>query len=197
MAIADNLKRLIIAKTDIQNAIVTMGGTVGENDGLEDYANDISTIPVGSGKTNVVIPNISTSLSSSSTSISANTTNILLCNVINMSSYTEQLASAGAYLEWSAHLDCYFRRNSTNYPVTITCGFQYGSTNLSEYYTRTIPRKDTTNTISDDLNYQTQITGSGSLKLACSATTTSSSYPFLSTSRISLTNISCKLIIPD
>lgn len=196
MSIADNLQRLIIAKTDIQNAIVTMGGTVGEDDGLEDYANDVLTIPVG-GKINVGISNISTSLSSSSTTMSANTTNLLLCDAINMSSYTEQLASAGAYLEWSAHLDCYFRRNSTNYPVTITCGFQYGSTNLSEYYTRTIPRRDTTNTISDDLNYQTTITGSGSLKLACSATTTSSSYPFLSTSRISLTNISCKLIIPN
>lgn len=45
--IADNLSRLVVAKSDIANAITTMGGTIGENDGLEDYAQDILGIPKG------------------------------------------------------------------------------------------------------------------------------------------------------
>ena len=45
--IADNLQRLITAKTDIKNAIIQMGGGVNEGDGLEDFANDILTIPSG------------------------------------------------------------------------------------------------------------------------------------------------------
>jgi hypothetical protein len=45
--IADNLQRLITAKTDIKNAILTKGGGVNEGDGLEDFADDILTIPSG------------------------------------------------------------------------------------------------------------------------------------------------------
>lgn len=47
--IAQNLQRLIDAKTAIANAITAKGGTVGESDGLEDFASDISTIPSGGG----------------------------------------------------------------------------------------------------------------------------------------------------
>lgn len=43
--IAENLQRLVDAKTAIGNAITTKGGTVGANDGLEDFATDIGTIP--------------------------------------------------------------------------------------------------------------------------------------------------------
>lgn len=46
--IAENLSRLITAKTDIANAITTMGGTVGQNDGFEEFATDIATIPSSS-----------------------------------------------------------------------------------------------------------------------------------------------------
>lgn len=46
--IADNLQRLITAKTDIKNAIIQMGGGVEESHGLEEFANDILTIPSGS-----------------------------------------------------------------------------------------------------------------------------------------------------
>ena len=45
--IAENLSRLITAKTDIANAITTMGGVVGENDGFEEFSNDILGIPKG------------------------------------------------------------------------------------------------------------------------------------------------------
>lgn len=45
--IAENLQRLIDAKTAIGSAITTKGGTVGANDGLEEFASDIATIPSG------------------------------------------------------------------------------------------------------------------------------------------------------
>lgn len=47
-SIETNLNRLIVAKTNIANAITTMGGIVLENHGLEDFSDDISTIPIGS-----------------------------------------------------------------------------------------------------------------------------------------------------
>ena len=43
--IADNLQRLIAARTAIGNAIVTKGGTVNSGDGLEEFPADIATIP--------------------------------------------------------------------------------------------------------------------------------------------------------
>lgn len=46
--IAENLQRLIDAKEDIADAIIAKGGTVGANDGLEEFATDIATIPSGS-----------------------------------------------------------------------------------------------------------------------------------------------------
>ena len=47
--IAENLTRLQNAKTAIGNAITAKGGTVGANDGLEDFASDIASIPSGGG----------------------------------------------------------------------------------------------------------------------------------------------------
>ena len=41
---AYNLARLVDAKIDIGNAITAKGGTVGTNDGLEEFASDIDTI---------------------------------------------------------------------------------------------------------------------------------------------------------
>lgn len=46
-SIADNLQRLINAKTAIASAITEKGGTVGANDGFEDFASDIATIVGG------------------------------------------------------------------------------------------------------------------------------------------------------
>lgn len=56
--IAENLQRLQTAKTAIGNAITAKGGTVGANDGLEDFATDIATIQ-SAGHTVVIttIPN--------------------------------------------------------------------------------------------------------------------------------------------
>lgn len=45
--IAENLQRLQTATAAIGNAIVAKGGTVGANDGLEEYPADIATIPTG------------------------------------------------------------------------------------------------------------------------------------------------------
>jgi hypothetical protein len=45
--IGDNLQRLITAKTDIKNAIIQMGGGSDDSHGLEDFADDILTIPSG------------------------------------------------------------------------------------------------------------------------------------------------------
>ena len=50
--IAENLQRLVDAKTAIGNAITAKGGTVGANDGLEEFAADIATIPSGGGSSN-------------------------------------------------------------------------------------------------------------------------------------------------
>lgn len=43
----ENVNRVKAAKTAIGNAITAKGGTVGANDGLEDFASDIATIPSG------------------------------------------------------------------------------------------------------------------------------------------------------
>lgn len=43
----ENVNRVKAAKTAIANAITAKGGTVGANDGLEDFASDIATIPSG------------------------------------------------------------------------------------------------------------------------------------------------------
>lgn len=56
--IADNLQRLVDAKNDIADAITTMGGTVNEGDGFEEFPADIATIPVGGDShfaTNLVV----------------------------------------------------------------------------------------------------------------------------------------------
>lgn len=45
--VKDNVDRVKAAKTTIGNAIVAAGGTVGINDGLEDFAAAIATIPTG------------------------------------------------------------------------------------------------------------------------------------------------------
>lgn len=44
--IAQNLQRLKDSKTAIKNAIISKGGSVSSNDGFEDFANDISNIPM-------------------------------------------------------------------------------------------------------------------------------------------------------
>jgi hypothetical protein len=45
MSITTNLQRLVTAKSDIADAITTMGGTVNEGDGFEEFPADILTIP--------------------------------------------------------------------------------------------------------------------------------------------------------
>lgn len=64
--IAENLQRLVDAKTAIGSAITAKGGTVGANDGLEEFATDIATISSGGGHTVIVttIPNAEVTLSS-------------------------------------------------------------------------------------------------------------------------------------
>ena len=44
--IADNLLRLQTARTNIANAITTMGGTVATGDGFEDFPSEILALPV-------------------------------------------------------------------------------------------------------------------------------------------------------
>lgn len=61
----ENVNRVKAAKTAIGNAITAKGGTVGANDGLEDFASDIATIPSGGvGHTVIVttIPNAEVTL---------------------------------------------------------------------------------------------------------------------------------------
>lgn len=52
--IAENLTRLVNAKTAIGNAIIAKGGTVGTNDGLEEFASDIATIPAGGSQPTLI-----------------------------------------------------------------------------------------------------------------------------------------------
>ena len=49
--IAQNLARLVASKTAIAQAITEKGGTVGVNDGFEDFSTAIGTIPSGGGGT--------------------------------------------------------------------------------------------------------------------------------------------------
>lgn len=51
----ENVNRVKAAKTAIGNAITAKGGTVGANDGLEDFAADIATIPSGGGDYNAKV----------------------------------------------------------------------------------------------------------------------------------------------
>lgn len=48
MSTADLINRLITAKNSIATKITSMGGTVTEGDGFEDFSADIGTIPQGS-----------------------------------------------------------------------------------------------------------------------------------------------------
>lgn len=45
----ENVNRVKAAKTAIGAAIIAKNGTVGANDGLEDFASDIASIPSGGG----------------------------------------------------------------------------------------------------------------------------------------------------
>lgn len=54
--IAENLSRLVTAKTDIANAITSMGGTVAQGDGLEDFASAIAGIPEGAEILDMIAP---------------------------------------------------------------------------------------------------------------------------------------------
>lgn len=56
----ENVNRVKAAKTAIANAITAKGGTVGANDGLEDFAADIATIPSGGGEYNAEFGNTPT-----------------------------------------------------------------------------------------------------------------------------------------
>lgn len=63
----ENVNRVKAAKIAISNAITAKGGTVGANDGLEDFAADIGTIPSGGGGHTVIvttIPNAEVTLTS-------------------------------------------------------------------------------------------------------------------------------------
>ncbi len=45
MSIATQISALQADKTDIANAIIAMGGTMGDGDGFDDFATAIATIP--------------------------------------------------------------------------------------------------------------------------------------------------------
>lgn len=84
----ENVNRVKAAKTAIGAAITAKGGTVGANDGLEDFAADIATIPSGgSGHAVIVstIPNAEvklTSLDNTYTDIADNTGELQLTGVV-------------------------------------------------------------------------------------------------------------------
>ena len=72
--IAENLQRLVDAKTAIGNAITAKGGTVASGDGLEEFAADIATIPdykptltdlIERDITSIIIPDTVTSIGDS------------------------------------------------------------------------------------------------------------------------------------
>lgn len=84
----ENVNRVKAAKTAIGNAITAKGGTVGANDGLEDFASDIATIPSGGGGANFVtreVDFVNNTTSIIEGSIAAVTTygNMRRCNVAN------------------------------------------------------------------------------------------------------------------
>lgn len=99
--IAENLQRLIDAKEDIADAITAKGGTVGDNDGLEEFAADIATIPSGSvGHTVIVttIPNAEVTLTSLDNTYTgtADETGELELNGVAVGTYTVSATYDGA-----------------------------------------------------------------------------------------------------
>ena len=53
--LTENARRVSAATAAISSAIIAKGGTVGANDGLEDFASDIATIPSGGGGSSSIV----------------------------------------------------------------------------------------------------------------------------------------------
>lgn len=60
--IAENLQRLVDAKTAIGNAITAKGGTVGQGDGLEEFVSAIAGIPTSTVEIIKLTPNFRSSI---------------------------------------------------------------------------------------------------------------------------------------
>jgi hypothetical protein len=91
--IAQNLQRLQTAKTDIANAITTMGGTVTSGDGFEDFPAEILGIPVG-GEVTIDRVYLTTSEPSSSYNIAVyNPSNCTLGTLTSVASYARVVAT--------------------------------------------------------------------------------------------------------
>ena len=56
-SVSQNLIRLQNARTAIANKITSLGGTVSQNDGFEEFPNDLDTIPTGSSSVETVTIN--------------------------------------------------------------------------------------------------------------------------------------------
>lgn len=84
--IAENLQKLSTAKTDIATAIINHGGIVNSNDGFEDFANCINSIPTGGGHVvNITtIPNANIFLTSSLNNYSGLSDNNGLCEIVGV-----------------------------------------------------------------------------------------------------------------
>ena len=74
--IETNLQRLVTAKTDIKNAILTRGGGVDDSHGLTDFADDILTIPGMTSEWDIYLPEGTTNIGGSSGSIVATSNSI-------------------------------------------------------------------------------------------------------------------------
>ena len=94
--IAENLQRLIDAKEDIADAITAKGGTVGANDGLEEFASDIATIPdykptltdlIERDITSIVVPDTVTSIGAYAFAYCTNLTTITIPSTVTSIGY--------------------------------------------------------------------------------------------------------------
>lgn len=101
----ENVNRVKAAKTAIGNAITAKGGTVGANDGLEEFASDIATIPSGG---------VEFSNSPAAFSVMQNIRNL---DVVIPEGCTSILGNS--YGGATAFLNCY-GLNSVKIPSTVT-----------------------------------------------------------------------------
>ena len=205
MSIYDNLQRLVTAKTNIANAITEMGGTVNTGDGFEEFPADIATIH-GGNKFEINVDDMSDSKSSVT---SGNFTIIItkpayLSNLIliyGADTFT-RLKNAGAYLDWSANIS-YNAFASNAGQFAIQAGFGYSSSTsstapvsyLSGNYEKSIAQR-TQFANSETVHYTSNIANS-SYYLSFGVKATFNNFQITLSASVEVSNISCKLIIPN
>ena len=125
--IADNLSRLISARSNIASAIISMGGSVGANDGFEAFPAAISAIPAGGTNFDITQEEWDTIVAINNQTISGT---LSLSGVTKVASYMFQSCASLTEVDFLSctTIDFYAFDNCTslqsvNFPVCTTIDF--------------------------------------------------------------------------